>query len=147
MSSKLAVCAALALATAALAKDRKAYQSGKLFEMDSVPCGTSEKDAQSLTGQMLGTDCGRQKTQEVRCQKYVLEAQRVIYRIRPRDQKHPVPVGEPAQFRLQKDKMLLRVEDGDGKQRECVVLSMMPRSDSSTADGSISPRVTFSNFP
>ena len=50
--------------------------------------------------------------------------------------KHPVllPVGEPAQSRLQKDKMLPRIEDGDGKQREYVGLSMTPRSDSSSAD-------------
>jgi len=41
------------------------------------------------------------------------------------------------QSRLQKDKMLPRIEDGDGKQREHVVLSMTPRSDSSTADASI----------
>jgi len=70
------------------------------------------------------------------CQEYVLQADRVIYRIRPRDEKHPVllPVGEQAQFRLQKDKMLLRVEDLDGKEREYIVVSMTPRSDSSTAD-------------
>lgn len=44
---------------------------------------------------------------------YVLQSEKVIYRIRPRDEKHPVllPVGEQAQFRMQKDKMILRVED------------------------------------
>jgi hypothetical protein len=41
----------------------------------------------------------------------------VIYRIRPRDDKHPVllPVGEKAQFRIQKDKML-RLEHADDKE-------------------------------
>jgi len=34
--------------------------------------------------------------------------------------------------------MLLRVEQGDGKQREDVVLSMTPRSGSRAADASIS---------
>ena len=78
------------------------------------------------------------KTQEVLCQEYVLQTERVIYRIRPRDEKHPVllPIGEQAQFRMQKDKMLLRVEDLDSKEREYIVVSMTPRSDSSTADGS-----------
>jgi hypothetical protein len=85
---------------------------------------------------MLGTDSGSKKTQEVLCQEYILQAERVIYRIRPRDEKHPVilPVGEQAQFRLEKDKMLLSVEDLDGKVREYIVVSMTPRSDSSTAD-------------
>jgi len=126
----------LGLAAAAYAKEPKPYQTGKLLQMDSVPCGTAEKDAKSFAGEMLGTDSGNKKTQEVLCQEYVLQAARVIYRIRPRDEKHPVllPVGEQAQFRLQKDKMLLRVEDLDSKEREYIVVSMMPRTDSSTAD-------------
>ena len=136
MRSKLILCVILGLASAAYAKDPKPYQTGKLLQMDSVQCGTAEKDAQSLAGEMLGTDSGNKRTQEVLCQEYVLQAERVLYRIRPRDEKHPVllPVGEHAQFRLQKDKMLLRVEDLDNKEREYIVVSMTPRSDSSTAD-------------
>ena len=136
MRSTLTFCLVLGLASAALAKDPKPYQTGKLLQMDSVQCGMAEKDAKSFAGEMLGTDSGSKKTQEVLCQEYVLQAERVIYRIRPRDGKHPVllPVGERAQFRLQKDKMLLRVEDLDSKEREYVVVSMTPRSDSDTAD-------------
>jgi hypothetical protein len=59
----------------------------------------------------------------------VLQTERVIYRIRPKDDKHPVllPVGETAQFRIHKDKLLLRVPEADGKEREYFVLSMTPR--------------------
>jgi hypothetical protein len=136
MRSELMMCVILSLATAAHAKQPKPYQTGKLLQMDSVQCGMAEKDAKSFAGEMLGTDSGSKKTQELLCQEYILEAERVIYRIRPRDEKHPVllPVGEQAQFRLQKDKMLLRVEDLDGKEREYIVVSMTPRSDSSRAD-------------
>lgn len=136
MKSKLVLCAVLGVASMAFAKDPKPSQSGKLLQMDSVPCGMAEKDAKSLAGEMLGTDSGSKKTQEVLCQEYVLQAERVIYRIRPKDDKHPVllPVGEHAQFRLEKDKMKLRVEDLDDKEREYIVVSMTPRSDSSTAD-------------
>jgi len=136
MCSKWILCVVLSLASAAYAKDPKAYQTGKLLQMDSVQCGMAEKDAKSLAGEMLGTDSGNKKTQEVLCQEYVLQTEKVIYRIRPRDEKHPVlpPVGDQAQFRLQKDKMLLRVEDLDNKEREYVVVSMRPRTDSSTAD-------------
>jgi len=51
----------------------------------------------------------------------------LIYTIRPKDDKHPalLPVGEKAQFRLDKDKMLLRVEDMDDKEREYIVVSMV----------------------
>ena len=140
MRSKLMLCVVLGMASAAYAKDPKPYQTGKLLQMDSVQCGMAEKDGKSFAGEMLGTDSGSKKTHELLCQEYVVQAERVIYRIRPRDEKHPVllPVGEQAQFRLQKDKMLLRVEDLDSKEREYIVVSMTPRSDSSTAEAASS---------
>jgi hypothetical protein len=130
----------LLLAAVAYAKEPKVYQTGKLMQMDSVACGVDEKDGKSFAGEMLGTDSGHKKTHELLCQEYVLQAERVIYRIRPRDEKHPVllPVGEKAQFRLVKDKMLLRVEDLDSKEREYIVVSMTPRADSGTAEASTS---------
>ena len=136
MPAKLTLLAILAVASAAYAKDPKAYQSGKLLQMDSVSCGMAEKDDKSFASEVLGTGSGSKKTQEVLCQEYVLQAERVTYRIRPRDQKHPVllPVDHRAQFRLQKDKMLLRVEDLDSREREYIVVSMTPRSDSTAAD-------------
>jgi len=136
MRSMWIFCVALGLASAAYAKEPKPYQTGKLLQMDSVQCGMSEKDGKSFAGEMLGTDSGSKKTHELLCQEYVLQSDKTIYRIRPRDEKHPVllPVGEQAQFRLEKDKMVLRVEDLDNKDREYIVLSMTPRTDGSTAD-------------
>jgi hypothetical protein len=121
MRSKLMLCMTLSLAAAAFAKDPKVYQSAKLVQMDSVSCGT---DARS------------EKTQDILCQEYVVQADKVVYRVRPRDQKHPVllPVSDHAQFRLQKNKMLLRVEDFDSKEREFTVVSMTPRTDADSAD-------------
>jgi hypothetical protein len=65
-----------------------------------------------------------------------LQTDRVIYRIRPRDEKHPLllTVGEKAQFRIEKDKMLLQMEDLDSKEREYSVVSMTPRQDSKPAE-------------
>ncbi len=136
MRSKWMLCVVFGLAAAAFAKDPKPYLTGKLIQMDSVQCGTDEKDSQSLAAQMLGADSGSKQTQQLLCQEYVLQTDRVTYRIRPRDAKHPVllPVGDPAQFRLQKDKMLLRIEALDSKEHEYIVVSMAPRSDSSSAD-------------
>ena len=130
MRSKLALCAVLAAASVAYGKDSKSYQTGKFLQMDSVQCGTAEK----------GRDSGDKKTQELLCQEYVLQAEKVTYRIRPRDEKHAalLPIGEQAQFRLQKNKMLVRVENAEsgslGKEREYVVVSMTPRTDSTAAD-------------
>jgi hypothetical protein len=131
------VLTSILLAGTAYAKEPKAYQSGTLLQMDSVQCGVDEKDAKSFTGEIIGTDSGHKKTQELLCQEYLLQAEKVIYRIRPREGKHPVllPVGDRTQFRLAKDKMLMRVEDLDDKEREYIVVSMTPRADS-TADAS-----------
>ena len=132
----LAFLTALLLAAAAQAKEPKRYQSGPLLQMDSVQCGMDEKDGKTITGEILGTDSAHKKSHELLCQEYVLETDRVIYRIRPRDEKHPVllPVGEKAQFRIEKDKMLLRVEDLDDKERDYTVVSMTPRTDIRTAE-------------
>jgi hypothetical protein len=132
----LALLAALLLVAAVQAKEPKRYHSGQLLQMDSVQCGIDEKDGKTITGEMLGTDSGHKKSHELLCQEYVLESDHVIYRIRPRDEKHPVllPVGEKAQFRIEKDKMLLRVEDLDDKERDYTVVSMSPRNETRTAE-------------
>ncbi|HUA15552.1 MAG TPA: hypothetical protein VMG31_09650 [Verrucomicrobiae bacterium] len=135
MRSRFAICVLLIASASYAAKEPKPYQSGKLLQMDSVKCGTSEKDGSSLAADVLGTDSGTRKMQEVLCQEYVLQTDKVIYHIRPRDEKHAVllPVGDLAQFRLEKNKMILRVEDFDNKDRDFIVVSITPRSDASTA--------------
>lgn len=122
----LVVC--LLSMSAALAKSHH-YESGVLLQMDSVSCGVDENSGKTFVGEMLGTDSAHKKQHELLCQEYLLQSERVIYRIRPRDEKHPVllPVGEKAQFRIDKDKMILRVEDGDDKERQYSVVSMTPR--------------------
>ena len=117
------------LCSMAYARELKAYQTGKLLQMDSVACGVDEKDAKSVAGEMLGSDSGHKKTHELLCQEYVLQTEKVIYRIRPKDEKHPVllPIAERAQFRLEKDKMLLRVEGLVDREHIYLVVSMTPR--------------------
>jgi len=123
------------LATVAYAKEPKHYQSGRLMKMESVKCGTDEKNGKSFAGEMIGTDSGHMKTRELLCQQYMIETDMLVYTVQPKDDKHPalLPVGENAQFRLDKDKMLLRVEDMDNKEREYIVVSMVPRNSPETA--------------
>jgi hypothetical protein len=122
------ILAVVLIASATQAKEPKHYQSGKLVKMQSVKCGTDAKDAKSLAGELLGTDSQHMKTREFLCPEYMLATSTVTYSIRPRDEKHPalLPIGNLAQFRLEKDKLLLRVEDYDDKERAYEVISMTP---------------------
>jgi hypothetical protein len=130
MKSKIVIVAIL-FASLAQAKEPKAHQNGTLLQMDSAECGVDENSGKSVMGELVGTDSAHKKTHALLCQEYLLQSETVIYRIRPREEKHPVlvPVGDIAQFRIQKDKMLLQVEDVDSKEREYSVVSMTPRHD------------------
>jgi hypothetical protein len=125
------ICASLVYA-----KDRPLAQSGTLLQMDSVECGTDQKSGKTFAGEILGTDAAHQKMHTLLCAEYLLQTDRILYRIRPKDEKHPVllPVGEKAQFRMDKDHMRLRVEDLDDKERDYIVVSMTPRGEATQAD-------------
>ncbi len=127
---------ALLCASIAYARDHQSPQSGTLLQMDSVQCGTDQNSGKSLAGELIGTDSAHQKMHTLLCQEYLLQTDRMTYRIRPKDDKHPalLPVGEKAQFHIEKDHIRLRVEDLDDKEREYVVVSMTPRAEAQTAD-------------
>ncbi len=96
MKSLFAVCILLILGSFAFAKnDPVFHQNGTITNMDAVPCGVDENSGKSFAGEILGTDGAHKKSREMLCQEYVLKTDRVMYRIRPRDDKHPIllPVG------------------------------------------------------
>ena len=127
--------AVLLLAAMVEAKEPRHYQSGRLMKMESVKCGTDEKNGKSFAGEMIGTDSSHVKTRELLCQQYTLETSTLVYTLRPKTDKHPalLPIGETAQFRMDKDKMLLRVEDLDDKEREYIVISIIPKEQAESA--------------
>jgi hypothetical protein len=133
-----AVIVILLCAVFAQAKEPKHYDSGTLLQMDSVQCGVDENSGKSFAGEVFGTDGAHKKQHELLCQEYLLQSEHVIYRIRPKDEKHPalLPVGERAQFRMDKDKMVLRVEDMDSKERDYIVVSMTPRDSNKSTEAS-----------
>jgi hypothetical protein len=112
MRYKAFVLASILLAATTYGEEPKAYQSGRLVQMDAVSCSA-------------------RKTKEPLCKEYLLQSDKVDYRIRPRDTKHTVllPVGEQAEFRLEKGKMLVRVQYLDDKDRAYVIVSTTPRSE------------------
>ncbi len=131
LSLMLAVGLTVIVAPGAIAKDAPSYYKGTLLSMDSSACGTAEKQGKTLAGEVLGTDSSNKNTQEVLCQEYVLQGDRIVYHIRPEDAKHPVllPVGEMVEFRVHKDKLYLFDPEGDKKERAYSVVSMQVRPD------------------
>jgi len=109
----------------------KSYEKGVLLQMEASPCGYAEKGSKTIVGEILGTDGEHKNTKEMLCPEYVLQADRVMYRIRPKDDKHPtlLRIGETAEFRIEKDKLILRVPEANDKEREYSVVSMTPRAD------------------
>jgi hypothetical protein len=148
MRPKWMLFLALGLAVAAYAKDPKPYQTATLVQMNSVHCGTAQKSDTSALGEIIGTDDRKTKSQDLLCQEYVLQTDSVVYHVRPKDDKHPdlLPIGTEAQFRIQKDKMVLRVDGGD-KEHEYFVVSMMPRNAASTASTAPPPPQAQASVP
>lgn len=111
------------------------------MQMNSVHCGTAQKSDTSALGEIIGTDNRSTKTQDLLCQEYILQTDAVVYHIRPRDDKHPnlLPIGTTAQFRIEKDKMILRAE-GMEKERQYLVVSMGPRSDNASSVSALASR-------
>lgn len=99
--------------------------------MDSVKCAADAQSEQKVAGAVIAASSAHNKKMHASslCPEYVLYTDHVIYHIRPIDEKHSVllPVGEKAQFRLSKDKMMLRVESLDNQERDYAVVSMTSR--------------------
>jgi hypothetical protein len=125
MRCKSLLLSSLLFAATAHAKELKAYQDATLLQMDSVPCSVDTKDGR------------KGMSHDALCQEYVVQTEQVVYKVREKNEKHPIllPVGEKVQFRLDNLKMTLRVPSLDSKEREFVVVSVKPRGDNS-ADAS-----------
>jgi len=118
---------------AAFGKEPGFRQKGVLADMQSVSCGYTEKGGPTLAGAII-TGAEHKKSRELLCQEYTVKTDRITYRIRPVEEKHPalLPVGEQAEFRLNKDKMLLRIPEVDKKEREYIVVSMTATAELAT---------------
>lgn len=115
MRWRLTFLATMLLAAAVFAAQPQAYQSGKLVQMESVPCADGKTAKSSI------------------CLEYTLQTEEVIYRIQPKAAKHfeLLPIGEWVRFRTDKEKLLLRIDsETASKEREFSVISIKPQGES-----------------
>jgi hypothetical protein len=110
-------------------KDKKKHgDRGMLESMQSVPCGAKERGLAGLGSVFGSVGVQHVNSHEQLCPQYLLRTDEMDYHIRPLDTKHAVvlPVGHEAEFKVKKDRLFLKVPDGDKKTRPYQVVSMQP---------------------
>src|SRR5580700_7653621 len=145
MNTKVSLIAALALVLAvpsiAAGKDKKG-QRGMLESMQSVPCGAKERGLTGLGSMIASVGVEHVNSHEQLCPQYLLRTDEMDYHIRPMDLKHAVvlPIGKEAEFKIKKDRLILRIVDGDKKQQwDYQVVSMQPIDPAAVESGANRP--------
>jgi hypothetical protein len=126
----------LAVSSIVQGKDKKKHgDRGMLESMQSVPCGAKERGLAGLGSVFGSVGVQHVNSHEQLCPQYLLRTDEMDYHIRPLDMKHAdvLPVGHEAEFKIKKDRLFLKVPDGDKKTRPYQVVSMQPvESDNKT---------------
>lgn len=134
-----ALALVLAFPSSATAKDKKKHgQRGMLESMQSVPCGLKERGVSGFGSIFGSVGVQHVNSNEKLCTQYLLRTDEMEYHIRPVDTKHAVllPIGHEGEFKMKKDRMVLRVPDEDKKAREYQVISMQPVNSGAGAESS-----------
>jgi hypothetical protein len=118
----------LALVAPAVAGKKKQTERGMIEKMEAVPCGAKQKGITGLGSVIASAGIEDVNSEEKLCQQYLLRSDEMEYHIRPMDKKHPVilPVGQEGEFRIDKDRLYLKVSEGDRKTRPYQVVAMKP---------------------
>jgi len=97
--------------------DKKKPERAMLEKMESVPCGAKEKGVTGLGTMWASAGITHVQNDEKLCPQYMVITDDMEYHIRPTDTKHPVvlPVGHEIVFKIKKDRMILKVADGNQK--------------------------------
>ena len=124
----LALIAAVLVAPGSQAKKKSEPDRGMLEKMDAVPCGAKQKGLSGLGSFWASVGITDVHATEKLCPQYLVRTDDMDYRIRPMNLKHPVilPIGREVVMKIKKDRMLVRVSDGDKKMREYEVVGMEP---------------------
>src|SRR6202158_2303496 len=143
MKVRTSLIAALTLVLAASpiaeSKDKKKHgQRAMLESMQAVPCGATQRGLTGLGSVFASVGVEHVNSHEQLCPQYLLRSDEMEYHIRPVDMKHAVllPVGQEGEFKLKKNKLVLKMTDGDKKAREYQVVAMQPANSESKAESS-----------
>jgi hypothetical protein len=113
-----------------------------LEKMEAVPCGAKEKGVTGLGTVWASAGITHVNSDEKLCPQYEVLTDDMEYHIRPTDTKHPIvlPVGKEIAFKIKKDRMYLRVADGDQKMLTYAVVAEKPaNSDTNAQNSAVKP--------
>lgn len=134
-----ALVLAVALPAGAAAKHKKkAAERGMLERMEAVPCGGKQRGFTGIGGVFASIGIEAVNSEEKLCPQYLLRTDEMEYHIRPIDKKHSplLPVGEEGEFKIKKNRMYVKIPDGDRKKRQYEVVAMKPLNNGEgTAEG------------
>src|SRR5271170_2412171 len=111
----LGIAFAAAIPVSAGPKKKDQSERAMLEKMEAVPCGAKEKGVTGLGTVWASAGITHVNSDEKLCPQYLVLSDDMEYHIRPTDTKHPIvlPVGKEVVFKIKKDRMYLRVADGD----------------------------------
>jgi hypothetical protein len=131
----LALVVVAAVPLSAEGKKKKPVERAMLEKMEAVPCGAKQKGLTGLGTIWASAGITHVNSDEKLCPQYMMLTDDMEYHIRPADYKHPIvlPVGQEIEFRMKRDRMLVKVPDGDGKERAYQVVAMKPANSDENA--------------
>jgi hypothetical protein len=143
MNVRTSLIAALSLVLAAspiaAGKDKKKHaQRAMLESMQAVPCGAQQRGLTGLGSVFASIGVEHVNSHEQLCPQYLLRSDEMEYHIRPLDMKHAalLPVGQEGEFKVKKNRLILKMADGDKKARAYQVVAMQPSNSESKAESS-----------
>jgi len=132
---------------------KKKRDRAMIEKMEAVPCGAKERGLTGLGSVWASIGVTHVNSDEKLCPQYLLRTDTMEYHVRPLDHKHPVilPVGKEGEFKISKDKLDMRIPEGDRKTRHYQVVAMKPidHSDTPSVDNSryTPPRKDYASKP
>lgn len=144
-------CMALLLAIPAAARDKKKHVQRAMVEnMVAVPCGAKSHGITGIGSLWASAGLEHVNSDEKLCPQYLLRTDDMEYMIRPQDRKHPVllPVGQEGEFKIKKDRLFMKVVDGDKKTRayQVVSINQLSSTENAAASSGYHPPATPSAF-
>jgi len=132
MATKTLIIIAMAMVVAvpvsAGVKKKNQPDRGMVEKMDAVPCGAKQKGLAGLGSFWASVGITDVHSTEKLCPQYLIRTDDVDYRVRPMNMKHPVIllIGHEVVFKLKRDRMMVKLPEGDKKMRSYEVVGMEP---------------------